>query len=112
MDVFRGLVCLIAPLAEGCMIDVICHLLMAAPESTRSFSDRTVCSEQGRILSVEPLEHIHAALEDNIVSHLQHCQGQGKPSICTAVHASMPGMSIVFTTCQHAGIQAVFGACQ
>ena len=40
------------------------------PECTLRF-------EQGRVLSVEPLNHIHAALEQNLASHLQHCRSEG-----------------------------------
>ncbi len=46
------------------------------------FSHQAVCLtlgfEQGQVLSVEPLEHIHAALEENITSLLHHCISQGE----------------------------------
>ena len=45
--------------------------------SSRSQTFRPACCKQGHIISVEPVDHIHAALEQNITSHAAQCQSQG-----------------------------------
>ena len=49
-------------------------------------SECTSHLEQGRVLSIEPLDHIYSALKGNAASHLQHRQSEGE-HVSMGLHA-------------------------
>lgn len=63
---------------SGRTLSICMCICMWLLQLTRCLPEITLRPEQGCVLSLEPLDHIHAALEENIASHLLHCQCQGE----------------------------------